>query len=84
MMKLSESQGFSAHWRLLAEALGFLPAEIERLRDSGSKDSERCYQLLRWWDQKNLGGATVAVLAEGVHRVRNNIMLEVTHSIFYS
>ena len=80
-INLSEKQGFSAHWRLLAQEFGFGPAEIERVMAVDHYDSERCIQFLLTWRQREAFGATVARLAEGICRIQNNVMLEILHSV---
>lgn len=79
---LSQKPGFSAQWRVLAEHLGLTDAEIERVRDSGHEDTERCYQLLLKWDQMKHQDATVTVLTEAIYRNQNTVMLEILHSAF--
>jgi hypothetical protein len=80
MLRLSQSPGFSAQWRLLAEKLGLRAGDIERVRDSGHDDEERCYQLLRKWDQ-GTEEATVVALSEVLSSIPNSVMLELLFNV---
>lgn len=81
MTLLAEKPGFAVRWRVMAELLGFMEAEIERIVDAGCDDEERCYQLLRRWTQKYGSSATVSLLIETCCRENQNIhVLEIAHS----
>lgn len=77
---LAEKPGFALHWRALASALGFGPADIERIMDVDG-DAERCIQLLIRWRQREQD-TTVSALVKGIQKIQNTVMLEIVYSIF--
>lgn len=82
-LKLAEKDDFAKHWKKLTRPLCFSDADVARIEaDNPEEESERCYNVLLCWAEKEPGAATVSKLASIVWtHCQDAAMLEVTHSV---
>lgn len=85
ILTLSQKPGFSTHWERLASSLHIPPAEMERIRVDYRDNNERCFKMFSWWKSAvEEHRALVCVIAEGIYRFQNPIMLEIFYNVVMS